>query len=46
MMLRINSIFQTIIFMPVCSSALGIEAPDLTSLLEQFEETQGEPSVY
>lgn len=43
---RINSIFPTIVFMPVSSSALGIEAPDLTSLLEQFEETQGEPSVY
>lgn len=45
-MLRINSIFQTISFMPFCSSASGIEASDLTSLLEQFEETQGELSVY
>ena len=34
------SIFKS--FMSVCSSSSGIEAPDLTSLLEQFEETQGE----
>lgn len=29
-------------FISVCFSTPGIEAPDLTSLLEQFEETQGE----
>lgn len=29
-----------------CFSTSGIEAPDLTSLLEQFEETQGERSDY
>lgn len=28
--------------MSVCRHTSGIEAPDLTSLLEQFEETQGE----
>lgn len=45
-MMQSVNIFHTIGFTPFCSPAAGIEAPDLTSLLEQFEETQGEPSVY
>lgn len=46
MVQRVNIIVPTIVFKPFCPPAAGIEAPDLTSLLEQFEETQGEPSVY
>lgn len=33
---------RTNILMGVSCLPVGIEAPDLTSLLEQFEETQGE----
>lgn len=45
-MMQSVNIFSTIVFSSFCPPAAGIEAPDLTSLLEQFEETQGEPSVY